>query len=151
MYGIKKDLKGLLPWSHVQDRMKAAMHYWICSVGPSSRPHATPVDGVWLDDTLYFGGSPETRWRRNLSANSAINVHLESTTDVVILRGDIRPLGNATPSFKKELAKASKEKYGFAPPPEQFGNDVCVFRPTVVLAWNNFATDATRWEFPTPV
>jgi len=59
-YGIPKDKTGLLSWSHVSERMAQAHAYWICTVSPEGRPHATPVDGVWLADRLYFGGSPET-------------------------------------------------------------------------------------------
>src|SRR6267143_3410333 len=29
---------------------------------PNARPHARPVDGVWVGRALCFGGSPETRW-----------------------------------------------------------------------------------------
>ncbi len=61
-YGVTSDKKGLLPWSHVNERMTKAMQYWVCTVSPEGRPHATPVDGLWLDGRLYFGGSPKTRW-----------------------------------------------------------------------------------------
>src|SRR5262245_2158881 len=55
-YGVPKDNKGLLPWSHLTKRMAEAQNYWICTVSPDGRPHATPVWGLWLDDRLYFGG-----------------------------------------------------------------------------------------------
>src|ERR1051325_7993693 len=83
-YGVSTAAKGLLPWSHVVERMAKAMHYWICTVDPKGRPHATPVDGLWIDDTLYFGGSRETLRHRNLCANAEVCVHLESAMDVVI-------------------------------------------------------------------
>src|SRR5687768_3182446 len=66
-YGIPKSKKGLLPWSHVTERMTRAMHYWVCTISPDGHPHAMPVDGLWLDDRLYFGGSPQTRRNRNLA------------------------------------------------------------------------------------
>jgi len=87
-YGIPKNNKGLLPWSHVTERMSQALHYWICTVSHGNRPHVTPVDGLWLNDTLYFGGSPQTRRNRNLIANPAVSVHLDSSDDVVILQGE---------------------------------------------------------------
>src|SRR5262249_6590812 len=90
-YGVSTDGKGLLPWSHVVDRMTRAQHYWICTTGPDGAPHATPVDGLWLDDRLYFGGSPRTRRQRNLATNPSVCVHLESAADVVLLHGDARP------------------------------------------------------------
>ena len=69
-YGIPKNNKGLLPWSHVTDRMAKAVHYWVCTVDPNNHPHVTPLDGLWLDDNLYFGGSPQTRRNRNLAAET---------------------------------------------------------------------------------
>ena len=147
-YGIPKDNKGLLPWSHVSGRMAAAMHYWVCTVTPDGRPHATPVDGLWLDDLLYFGGSPQSRWRRNLAANPAVNIHLENALDVVILRGEARELTAPERSLTARLSTASREKYGFAPSPEDYEKGgVFVFHPRVVLAWKQFPKDATRWQF----
>ena len=147
-YGIPKHKKGLLPWSHVSERMTKAKHYWISTVSPDGRPHATPVDGLWLDDHLYFGGSPETRRNRNLAANSAVCIHLESAMDVVILRGDAQEL-RADRSLAVRLAEASRKKYGYAPKPEQYEKTpgMFVFRPRVVLAWKDFPKDATRWRF----
>ena len=71
-YGVPTHSKGLLPWSHVTERLTSAEHYWICTVNAGAQPHATPVDGIWLDDSLYFGGSSEARWWRNLLANPSI-------------------------------------------------------------------------------
>jgi nitroimidazol reductase NimA-like FMN-containing flavoprotein (pyridoxamine 5'-phosphate oxidase superfamily) len=147
-YGIPKDKKGLLPWSHVSERMTQAKHYWICTVTPDGKPHATPVDGLWLKDALYFGGSPQTRWYRNLAANPAINVHLENPLEVVILRGQARTLTKPGRALATSLSKASKEKYGFAPKPEDYEKGgVYVFQPRVVIAWKKFPKDATRWQF----
>jgi hypothetical protein len=147
-YGIPKHNKGLLPWSHVTDRMTQAMHYWICTVGPDSRPHVTLVDGLWLDDHLYFGGSPQTRRNRNLASNPAVSVHLDGSTDVVILHGEA-PLSTPDHALAVRLAKASAQKYGYAPKPEDYeASGVYVLRPRVVFAWKEFPKDVTRWHFP---
>jgi hypothetical protein len=147
-YGVPKDMKGLLPWSHVTERMAGAMHYWICTVSPDGHPHATPVDGLWLDDQLYFGGNPQTRRNRNLGANPAVCVHLESGIDVVILHGEAQELRAPDLSLANRLAEASTKKYGYAPKPEDFfAGGTFVFRPLKVLAWKKFPKDATRWEF----
>ena len=146
-YGIPKDKKGLLPWSHVTERMAQAQHYWVCTVSPDGRPQATPVDGLWLEDQLYFGGSPQTRRSRNLAANPAVCVHLESGTDVVILHGDAHELRAPDQSLTARLAEASVKKYGYSPKPEDFGaGGTYVVRPRVVLAWKQFPKDATRWH-----
>jgi phage terminase large subunit-like protein len=145
-YGIPEGRKGLLPWSHVAERMAAAMHYWICTVDPEGRPHATPVDGLWLDDALYFGGSTQTRRHRNLIANAAVCVHLESASDVVILHGDARELRRPDATLAARLAEASRQKYGYAPKPEDYAKGgVFVLRPRLAFAWKEFPNDATRF------
>jgi hypothetical protein len=101
-----------------------------------------------VDERLYFGGSPETKWNRNLAANPAVSVHLESATDVVLMRGDARPLRSPGSELANRLTNASVEKYGYGPKPEEYENDgIYVFRPKVVLAWKQFPRDATRWAF----
>jgi nitroimidazol reductase NimA-like FMN-containing flavoprotein (pyridoxamine 5'-phosphate oxidase superfamily) len=129
--------------------MAAARHYWICTVGPDGRPHATPVDGLWIEDQLFFGGSPMTRRNRNLAANPAVCVHLESGADVVILHGDARA-PRVDRALAVRLAEESARKYGYGPKPEEYekGERVFAFRPRVVFAWKQFPRDATRWRFP---
>jgi hypothetical protein len=147
-YGIPKDKKGLLPWSYVTERMARAMQYWVSTVSPHGRPHATPVDGLWLDDRLYFGGAPETRRNRNLAANPAVCVHLDSAVEVVILHGDAH-LRKPDHALAVRLAEASTQKCGYAPKPEDYETGgVPVFHPRVVIAWKQFPKDATRWRLP---
>ncbi len=148
MYGVPSDEKGLLPWSHVTERMAQALHYWVCTVTPDGRPHATPVDGLWLDDQLYFGGSTETRRHKNLAANPAASIHLESASEVIILHGEARELVSPERELCARMAAASKKKYGYGMTAEQYAKTpgIFVFRPRVVLAWKNFPKDATRWE-----
>jgi nitroimidazol reductase NimA-like FMN-containing flavoprotein (pyridoxamine 5'-phosphate oxidase superfamily) len=147
-YGIPEDKKGLLSWSHVVDRMAAATHYWICTVDPGGRPHATPVDGLWLEDRFYFGGSTQTRRHRNLIANASVCVHLESATDVIILQGDARELRDPDRDLTTRLSQASRQKYGYGPGPEDYAKGgVFVLQPRVAFAWSSFPKDATRWSF----
>ena len=110
-YGIPESAEGMLPWSHVLTRLTESLNYWVCTVDAGGRPHATPVWGVVLDDTLYFDGSPETRRGRNIAANPAVAVHLESGTDVVILHGDAREIHGAGQDFYVRLAAAYSAKY----------------------------------------
>jgi hypothetical protein len=148
-YGIPKgkSRKGLLPWSHVRERMAEAKVYWVCTVSPDGRPHATPVDGLWLDDRLYFGGYPQTRRNRNLAANSAVCIHLESGSDVVILHGDAEELHALEHALTTRLVEASAQKYGYAQKPEDYeAGGVYEFRPRVVFAWKELMKDITRWQ-----
>jgi nitroimidazol reductase NimA-like FMN-containing flavoprotein (pyridoxamine 5'-phosphate oxidase superfamily) len=148
-YGIPEDKKGLLPWSHVNERMAEAQNYWIGTVSPDGQPHATPVWGLWVDDRLYFGGSPQTRRSRNLAANPAVCVHLESGSEVVILHGDAEELRAPDQALRLRLIEASAAKYGMKPKPEDYdAPGTFVFRPRMALAWKQFPKDATRWYFP---
>ncbi|NWG16569.1 MAG: pyridoxamine 5'-phosphate oxidase family protein, partial [Chloroflexi bacterium] len=112
-YGVPTGSEGLLPWSYVTGRMAAARYYWIGTSRPDGRPHTMPTWGVWLDDTLYFGGSPETRWARNLAANPRVSVHLENAEEVVILEGSVTKLteANADPALLTRLDDAYEAKY----------------------------------------
>ena len=147
-YGVPKDKKGLLPWSHVSERMNEAIHYWVSTVSPDGRPHSTPVDGLWIDDRLYFGGSPKIRRNRNLTENPAVCINLGNALDVVILHGDAQELHAPDSALVTRMIEASKKKYGYGPRPEDIGKGgVYVFRPRMVLAWKQFPKDATRWRF----
>ena len=147
-YGVPQNDKGLLVWSHVNERMTQARHYWICTVSADDRPHVTPVDGLWLDNMLYFGGSPKTRRNRNLIKNPAVSVHLDSSEDVVILNGNSH---FETPEHELavRLSQASRKKYGYSPSPKDYEHSgVHIFRPLTVFAWKQFPKDVTRWQFP---
>jgi nitroimidazol reductase NimA-like FMN-containing flavoprotein (pyridoxamine 5'-phosphate oxidase superfamily) len=149
IYGVSRSTKGLLPWSHVEERMDKAMRYWVSSVDGGGRPHATPIDGMWVDGKLYFGGDPTTRRHRNLVANPAACIHLEEAMDVVILHGDARELRGVSRELNDRLKQASKDKYGWVPPVEDLGaGGVFVFEPRLVFAWKDMTRDATRFRFP---
>lgn len=106
------------------------------------------MDGIWLDDRLYFGGSPKTRRQRNLAANPAVCAHLESGSDVVILHGEVRAK-RPDHALALRLAAASAQKYGYGQKPEDYEKtDVSVMRPRIVCAWTALPKDATRFEFP---
>ncbi len=104
-YGIPESEEGMLPWRHVLERLPSPRNYWVSTTRPDRRPHATPVWGVWLDETLYFGGGPDTRRSRNLDANPHLVIHLESGDDVVIIEGVAEKLteANADPELLKRI------------------------------------------------
>lgn len=153
-YGIPESAEGTLPWSHVVQRLTESLNYWVCTTAPDGRPHATPVWGVVLDDTLHFDGSPETRRGRNIAANPAVAVHLESGTDVVILHGDAREIHGAGQDFYVRLAAAYSAKYkslGYDPSPDTWATGgLYSVTPRTAFAWTSFPEDATRWRFNEP-
>ena len=157
-YGVPKSRKGLLAWSHVSERMAQARNYWIGTTDTDGAPHAVPVWGVWLDDTLYFSGG-QTHWARNLAANPAVVVHLESGDDVVIIKGTVERATDR--AVVKRAGRAGAVKYEGA---KDTGDDtsadseddagdassdegIFALRPRVVYAWSQGLANATRWRF----
>ena len=148
-YGIPKDTKGVLPWSWVDERMAKAQNYWVSTTRPDGRPHVRPVDGVWVEGALCFGGAPTSRWMRNLDANPAITVHLGGETEVLILEGTAERVADPKHPLVAPSQKASREKY-----PGYFGGGEMPFapfwmlRPSMAYAWamESFPKSATRWK-----
>ena len=149
-YGTAGGPESLLPWSYVEERLRAASNYWLTSVTPDGRPHARPVDGVWVDGALCFGGSPETRWVRNLTANPSISIHLSSEAEAIILEGTAEYVTDPSHPLAARSMAASREKY-----PQYFAGGDAPFRPfwmlrfTRAFAWTleGFPRGATRWRF----
>ena len=146
-YGATGD--SLVPWSHVEDRMRAAANYWITTVSPAGRPHARPIDGVWIDGALCFGGSPEARWVRNLMANPAISIHLNSEAEAIILEGRAELVTDASHPLTAPSTAASRAKYPQYYSGESPFRPFWAFRPTTAYAWTlaGFPQGATRWSF----
>ena len=154
-YGVPESEEGMLPWSWAVERLEAARNYWFSTTRPDGRPHAMPAWAVWLDGALYFEGSPETRRARNLAANPALTVHLESGDEVVILEGDSVVASPPERALAERLAAAFTAKYAathdYRPAPEQWDRGgLWVLRPRVAFAWKDFPTSMTRWRFPEP-
>jgi Pyridoxamine 5'-phosphate oxidase len=143
-YGIPTTAEGMLPWSHVVDCLTVARNYWISTTRPDGRPHAIPVWGVWVDGTLYHGGGDDTRRARNLDVNPHAAVHLESGDEVVIMEGVVDKLTEDTAGtdLLKRVDDAYEAKYGM-----RHGTPVWALRPHRALAWTEYPTTATRWEF----
>ncbi|QLK24826.1 pyridoxamine 5'-phosphate oxidase family protein [Natrinema zhouii] len=143
-YGIPDSADGALPWAFVAERMRDARNYWVTTIRPDGSPHVRPTWGVWVDGTFHCGGGEGTRWVRNLARNPEIVVHGESATEVVILEGQAERINHETASSEliDELDAAYETKYD-----TPHGTPFFAVRPTVVFAWSDFPTDATRWEF----
>ena len=140
-----------ISWDHVERRLREAPNYWLATVGPGGRPHARPVDGVWVDGALCFGGSPDTRWARNLQERPLLTVHLGDGEEVVILEGTVDQVTEPEHPLAVASTPATRAKY-----PQYFSGDepptfapFWALRPTVAYAWSleGFPRRATRWSF----
>jgi len=141
-YGIPASTEGLLPWSHVTERLERTRNYWVATARPDGRPHAVPVWGVWVGGILYFGGGPETRWSRTLAENPQVAVHLESGEDVAIVEGVVERITDPADPRVARIDDAYEAKYRM-----RHGAPFWVLRPRVAFAWSSFPDNATRWTF----
>ena len=147
-YGISRASGPRLSWAFVEGRLREANNYWLATVRPDGRPHATPVWGVWVDGALYFSGIPTARWARNLAANPVIAAHLESGDNVVIVEGVAADVVTDA-TLGERIVAAWNAKYGrLAPEPATDG--IFQLRPRTVRAWTDTdvaLADATRWTW----
>lgn len=151
-YGIPTTTEGLLTWDQVDERLRAAKHYWLATVRPDGTPHSVPRWGVWVDGRFYYDGAPTTRHVRNLENNPACTLTLESGTEVVIVEGVSTATGADPAGLGARLA-AAFEKYApeYAPTADSWAGDggggLRVITPRRALAWFAFPTDCTRFVF----
>jgi Pyridoxamine 5'-phosphate oxidase len=142
-YGIKAVPGERLPWEEVERWLTESRNYWICTTRPDGRPHAKPVWGVWLDDRVLWGTSPESLSARNLAANPEVTVHLESGDEVAILDGTFA--FERDPDVIARFIAAYDAKYDHQLELETaFG-----LRPRSCLSWTeaDYPMTATRWVF----
>jgi hypothetical protein len=138
----------LVSWEYVEERLQASRSYWIGSTRPDGRPHAMPVWGIWMEGAFFFSTDPQSRKGRNLAANPAVVVHLESGDDVVILEGRVSEVTDKAILHVADQAYYSKYQFHLAGEQAPPGL-VYQLRPRVVFAWleSSFPTRATRWKF----
>lgn len=145
-YAFPKDTEELLAWEHAELQLEQAQSYWLATTRPDGRPHVTPLWGVWVAGALYFDGHPRTRWARNIAANPAVCIHLESGDDVVILDGLAEDITTDEP-LGQRILDAWAAKYGRLLP-DPVGSGMFRMRPRVARGWSTASLkDGARWRF----
>jgi hypothetical protein len=139
-YGIPEHNEGLLRWEYVCERMAKSRNYWVCTVGKNGRPHSVPVWGIWYNQTLFFGGGPNTRWSRNLVANPTVSIHLEDGNEAIIFEGTVARITDAAVMAPIDDEYLVKYNMRHGPP-------VGILKPRLALAWTEYPTTTTRWLF----
>jgi uncharacterized pyridoxamine 5'-phosphate oxidase family protein len=144
-----------LAWDDVAGRIAASPNYWLATTTDDGRPHLRPVDGVFVDATLAFGGSPATRWVRHLQRRSAVSVSLPDDDHAIILEGRAELVTDPDLALSSSVRAANVAKY-----PQYYGSDSApgfqpfwALRPSRVYAWSltGFPGRATRFDFPATV
>jgi hypothetical protein len=136
----------MLGWQEVEQKLAASKAYWLATTRPDGRPHTVPVDGIWWEGALYFGGDPDTVHIRNLRHDPRAVIHTESGESPVIAEGTSEW---RQPSAEEVsgLVTATKAKYGYQASPDSYRAGTWRLSPVVVLAWNVLYQDATRFTF----
>jgi len=144
---------GRLSWQWVTERLTRARTYWIATTCPDGRPHSRPVWGIWLDDTFYF--STGSLAAQNLTASSAITVHLESGSEVVIMEG-MAETASERPLVELVVNRYN-EKYHWNVDPNHLPGPFYAVHPKKVFGWHFEESElnpestalgnATRWRF----
>jgi len=140
----------LQDWSEVTSRIAAAPNYFLATTDDDGRPHLRPVDGVFVEDALCFGGSPETRWVRYLQQRPEVSMSLPDAEHAVLLEGSAELVTDPTLPVSVALGPANRAKY----PQYRSGDDAPPFRPfwclrpRRVYAWSlsEFPARATRFD-----
>lgn len=151
-YGIQPigDGADLIPWVETSRKLAEARNYWVAAVREDGKPHATPVWGVWLDETFYFGVGASSVKARSLAHNPAVVVHLESGDDVVILEGTA-VLVTDKPLLQKIYGDVYGPKYDLdmSAQVEDGAGPTFAVQPALAFAWleSDFPNTATRYRF----
>lgn len=138
-------------------RLGAARVWWLVSADAEHGPHAVPVWGVAVDDTLVTYVDPSARRYAQLKADPRCVVHLESGTDVLIVRGTATDIG--APAEHPAVVAAYRADYPgegdaeFLPDvPEMAGIRFLRIDPTSAMAWDvdDFFASQRRWSAGSP-
>ncbi len=144
-------LAELQPWEDVAERIAAAPNYHLATTTESGRPYLRPVDGVFVDSVLCFGGSPETRWVRHLQVRPDVSASLPDADHAIILEGRVELVTDPDLPLSSAMTSANRAKY-----PQYFGDDDAMefhpfwcLRPRRVYTWSlsKFPRLATRFDF----
>ncbi len=147
-YGVTKASE-FVDWSHVEERLAGDRVYWIATVASGGTPRVRPIDGIYLDGTIYVGGSPETRWVQEVATNAHVSIHLDGVDDVVIVDGEAEVLTGVEHDLAERMAAASNAKYPqYGMTPDFYvRNGAIAIRPRKVIAWTDFTKNPTRFRF----
>jgi hypothetical protein len=146
------------PWSTGRERLEAAELYWLTTVRPDGRLHATPLIGVWSGDALYFCTGPDEQKAKNLAHDrhcllTTGSNALKEGFDLVVEGEAVKVSDDAV---LRRIADAYESKYGsdwhFDVADGAFHHgpgEAWVFEvaPSTVYGFGKGAYSHTRWTF----
>jgi general stress protein 26 len=154
-------------WSVGRRVLEDAEVFWLVTVRPDGRPHATPLLAVWHDDALVVTTGPDERKAKNLehrgfclllvgngSMQAGLDVAVEGKAYQVDDEAVLRQIAEAYVTKYGEDWRYVVKDGGFVHAAEALRHDdpgrVLVFRiaPTTVFAFGKGEQySQTRWSF----
>ena len=135
----------VLTWTEVEQKLVASKTYWLATVRQDGRPHTVPVDGIWWERALYFGGDPATVHVRNLRATPG--PFCTRVGRVPGHRGGRCGVAPAEPRRDQQPGRGHADEVRYPVSPDSYRAGTWRMAPVLVLAWNVLYEDATRFTF----
>jgi nitroimidazol reductase NimA-like FMN-containing flavoprotein (pyridoxamine 5'-phosphate oxidase superfamily) len=137
-----------LSWESVQAQLEEAKQYWLATNRADGSPHLVPLDGLWVDDIWYYGGSPATIHVRAVRRNPNVTMHLADPWKVVVVEGEVRVTRLSDESAQRlaDLASQKYTEYGIKFEANMY-SEPGALHPRRIIAWSSFPRDATRFTF----
>lgn len=144
-YGMPTGIKGLLPWTWAEERLRKSHNYYVVTVRPNATPHAMPVWGIWVDGRMYFSTGSQSVKARNLAANASCTICTEKASEAVVVEGTASSITDA--ARIAELSSHYSRKYkSFTLDPKM--GPIFEVRPKVAFGLREKTfKSTTRWTF----
>lgn len=91
-------------------RLEAEPIIWLATVRPTGRPHLVPLWFVWMSGSIYLCVAGSSVKVRNIAANPAVALALESGSAPVVVEGQATVLARPWP---EEVVQGFKRKYSW--------------------------------------
>jgi PPOX class probable F420-dependent enzyme len=143
-------IRGHIPWSSVDARLRALRELWVTTASPDGKPDAVPVWFWWDGERVYFTSGPRGWKARNLLHQPAVVLHNGDGADTIILKGDAEVVTDREELARIDAAYGAKyvDPYSGTQAELVEGDVAFRVRPRLVLAWS-YAAMSTRtdWRF----
>lgn len=154
---IDRGPRGMLSWTAVERLLRSARYLWLSTTNPDGSPHLVQQWCAWVDNTLYFEGSDQTRWARNLARDPRLGFGMQVDDRSVYGEAVVDVVPGLERAVAAKVARQYATKYGpefdYRPATEQYVNgQVFRARPKKLIAFDvkRFNTSATRFTFDLP-
>ena len=141
--------RGFIPWSKIDNWLRAFRTIWVSTTRQDGRPHAVPVWYIWDGSHLYFISARNLQKSKNLAYQPWIVVHAGDGDDVIILEGPVEIITDRAELDSVDAAyRAKYVDPGSGAQATIFEPDADLYRVNVkrIMAWE-YGTVANRTDW----